>query len=587
MSAAAAGPLRPDPSRPNPSRPDPGPEPAPPQPRRRFRLLKVYRTLLRVLASYGWVKLAALVRGAAWRERALPACHRASARRVKETILEVQGLFIKVGQLISILSNFLPADFRGDLEALQDRIPPRPLADIRARLRAELGGEPEQLFASFEPLPIASASLAQVHAATLADGRRVAVKVQHLDIEETARRDLATIRRILGLVQLLLGIRGLTEVYEQVRDTLAEELDFGREADSLEAIAANFEGDPEIGFPAVVRELSTRRVLTAHFVEGVKISDLDGLAALGVERRALAERVLRAYCRMIFRDGLYHADPHPGNILVRADGGIVFLDFGAVARLSPGMKSGIPQLLEGVLRRNREQILAALQQMGFVERSPESGEVAELVIDYVYSRFLAAVELDSFNLKDIRVDAQMKLEMMADLSRLDVSLRELTATFQVPREWILLERTLLLLMGLCTHLDPEMRPITVVRPYLEELVSGRDWLDLARSAVKDLALSALTLPDDLRRVLRMAHRGEIEVGVRGLGDGARLLYAAAHQALWGLLALGTGALAYLARVRGDEPFALGFAGACGFFLLCLAGSLWRARRLGRRARRGR
>lgn len=566
---------------------DTGAVPGPRPPRRRFRLLKVYRTLARVLASYAWVKVAGVLLGAGWRERALPACHRRSARRVRDTILEVQGLFIKVGQLVSILSNFLPADFRGDLEALQDRIPPRPLEEIRARLRSELGGEPEELFASFDPQPIASASLAQVHAATLADGQRVAVKVQHLDIEETARHDLATIGRILGLVQLLLGVRGLREVHEQVRDTIAEELDFLREADSLEAIAANFRGHPEVRLPAVVRRLSTRRVLTTHFVDGVKISDLEGLAALGVDRRALAERVVRAYCQMIFRDGLYHADPHPGNILVEPGGGIVFLDFGAVARLSPGMKEGIPQLFEGVLRRNREQILVALQRMGFVQRDPASGEVAETVIDYVYSRFLEAIEIDSFNLKDIRVDAKMKLEMMADMSRLDISLRELTSSFQVPREWILLERTLLLLIGLCTHLDPEMRPATVVRPYLEELIDGRDWLDLVRSVVKDLALSALTLPDDVRRVLRMAHRGELEVGVRGLGEGARLLYAGGHQLLWGLLALGTGALAYFAHLRGDRLFAVAFAGAGGFFVLCLGVSLWRTRRLKRRAFTGR
>ncbi len=552
---------------------------------RRFRLLAVYALLVRVLASYGWLKLAGLVRGAAWRERALPACHLRNARRVKETILEVQGLFIKVGQLLSILSNFLPADFRGELEALQDRIPARPLAEIRARLRSELGGEPEELFASFDPEPIASASLAQVHAATLADGRRVAVKVQHLDIEDTARRDLATIRRILGVVELVLGIRGLIEVYEQVHETILEELDFGREADSIEEIAARFRDDPEVGFPLVVRQASTRRVLTTHFVEGVKISDLGSLAALGLDRRALAVRVLSAYCRMIFRDGVYHADPHPGNILVRADGGIVFVDFGAVARLSPGMKAGIPRLLEGVLRRDREQILAALQSMGFVARSADGGEVAELVIDYVYSRFLAAVELESFNLKDIRVDTGLKVEMMADLARLDISLRELTATFQVPREWVLLERTLLLLAGLCTHLDPEMRPLTVVRPYLEELMPGRDWMALVRSVVKDLALSVLTLPEDLRRTLRKAERGELEVGVQGLADGARLLYAAGHQLLWGLFALGTGALAYLARLRADEAFAAGFAAASGFFLLCLVGSLWRARRWSRRLRR--
>ncbi len=553
----------------------------------RSRLLRVWGTLFRVLLSYGGMKLTASLRGAAWAERALPACHRKNARRIKDTILEVQGLFIKVGQLVSILSNVLPADFRNELEELQDRIPPRPLAGIRARLRAELGAEPEELFAHFEPEPLASASLAQVHRATLADGREVAVKVQHADIEITARRDLATLRHIFGLLELILGLRGLGEVHAQVSAMIAEELDFRREAESLQAIAANFPAEGEITFPALIAERSSQRVLTTTFIRGLKATDFEGLAAAGIDRQQLAERVLRAYCQMIFKDGFYHADPHPGNLLIEPSGRLVFLDFGAVARLSAPMKEGILKLLEGVLRRNREQILAALERMGFVARGPEAGEVAAAVVDYVTSRFLAGLELESFNLKDLQFDPKLKLEMMADLARLDVSLRQLTSAFTVPREWILLERTLLLLAGLCTHLDPEMKPMAVVRPYVQDFVLGgdKDWMDLARTLVKDLALSALTLPEEVRRLVRSVNQGEVEINVRGLPESAQLLYAASQQLLWAVLALTTGALATWARLAGDPPLALGLAGAAGVFLLCLAGALVRGRRLQRRAAR--
>lgn len=558
---------------------DPGP--------RRFRLLRVWGTLVRVLASYGGFKLLSVLRASAWAERALPALHRDNARRIKATILAVQGLFIKVGQLISILSNVLPADFRNELEELQDRISPRPLAGIRARLRAELGAEPEQLFLGFEPEPIASASLAQVHVAALADGRKVAVKVQHADIETTARRDLATLRRILRLLGLLFGLKGLTEVHAQVSAMIAEELDFRREAEALTAIAANFPDDGVVGFPQVVPERSTERVLTTTFIDGFKVSDLPALEAAGIDRRQLAERVLRAYCEMIFKHGLYHADPHPGNLLVEPSGRLVFLDFGAVARLSAPMKEGILKLIEGVLRRNREQILTALARMGFVARGPEAGEVAAAVVDYVTSRFLAGLELESFNLQDLQFDPKVKLEMMADLARLDISLRQLTSAFTVPREWILLERTLLLLAGLCTHLDPEMKPMAVVRPYVQELVLGsdQDWMALARTLVKDLALSALTLPEEVRRLVRSVNQGEVEINVRGLPESAQLLYAASQQLLWAVLALSTGALATWARLAGDRNLAMGLGGGAGFFLFCLAASLARGRRLRKLARR--
>jgi predicted unusual protein kinase regulating ubiquinone biosynthesis (AarF/ABC1/UbiB family) len=564
--------------------------PEPTLPARRFRLLRVYGTVARILLSYAAFKLTGIVRGKEWAELALPAVHRRNARRAKATILAVQGLFIKVGQLVSILSNFLPTDFRGELEELQDRIPPRPLAEIRGRIAAELGAPPEALFAAFDETALASASLAQVHAATLADGSRVAVKVQHLDIEVTARRDLVAIRRILKLVQLVLRIRGLLGVYEQVCAMIEEELDFAHEADSLEAIAANFRDDPAVGFPAVIRSRSSRRVLTTELVDGVKITDVAGLAALGVDRSALAERVLGAYCKMIFDDGLYHADPHPGNLLVQAGGRIVFLDFGAVARLSPALQEGIPQFVGGLLRRDRAAILAALRRIGFVQvaRAGASGEdVAERVIDYFYGRFVESLEIDSFNLKDIRFDPRLKVEMIADLGRLDVTLPELAATFQIPREWILLERTILLLLGLCTHLDPEMRPLAVLRPYLERLALGGDWMAVARSVAKTWALTAFQLPGELQRLLRRAERGELEIAVRGTASATQLRYAAAHQLLFGLLALGSGALAYFAHARGDATFAFGFSVSGAVWLLALGASLLRARRWTRKLRRGR
>jgi len=567
-----------------------GPAPSPPRSLlagRRVRLLSVYWLVFRVLVSYGFLHLRGTVRRAEWTERKLFDLHRRNAGLVRETILRVQGLFIKVGQLLSILSNFLPPEFRGELEALQDHIPSRPVTEIRQRLRSDLGAEPEDLFASFDPEPVASASLAQVHTACLEDGRRVAVKVQHLDIESLARLDLRTIRRVLKIVQLFLGVSGLDTVFDEVSAMISEELDFAKEAEHISAIGASFRDDPEVACPEVVPERSSARVLTTTFIEGTKVTDVEELDRRGIDRGALAERVLRAYCQMIFSDGLYHADPHPGNILVRGDGTIVFLDFGAVARLSPGMKSGIPRLVEGMLKRNREEILSALKLMGFVRRRDDDSEIAEQIIDYFYRRFLEGIELDSWNLKDIRVDTRMKIEVMADLSRLDISMREMTSTFQIPREWILLQRTIVLLLGVCTHIAPEMRPMTIIRPYLEEFVLGkdRDWLALASSAVKDMALSVLTIPDEIRRLLHQANRGDAAFELRGLGDGAELLYAAGHQLLYGLLALGSGGLAYLARLHDDTTVAETLGVTCGFFLFCLAGSILKARKWQKRLRR--
>jgi hypothetical protein len=225
--------------------------------------------------------------------------------------------------------------------------------------------------------------------------------------------------------------------------------------------------------------------------------------------------------------------------------------------------------------------------MGFVPRRP-GDDVAQRVIDYVYSRLLDQVELDSWRLADLRFDPRMKVEMLADLRRLDLAVRDLTAAFVVPREWILLLRTLVLLVGVCTRLDPELQPLAVVRPYLEELVLGgdRDRLGLVRAAVKDLGMAALALPGDFHRLLAKAERGELEVEVRGLRDSAGLLYALGHQLLWGGFAVAAGGLASAARAAGDPGLAELLGWTAGGALLLLGGSLWKARKLLRAVRRG-
>ena len=543
--------------------------------------MRAYLVTFRVMWSYAWLRLLRPILGSALYQSRLVELHRRNAQRVERTILALDGLFIKVGQLISILTNFLPEEFRRGLEGLQDQIPARPLSEITETLRVELKADPTEVFVRFDPVPLASASLAQVHEAQLRDGRRVAVKVQHADIDTIARLDLRALRRILSVVQMVTRLRGLESYHADISQMIGEELDFTKEARNIGTIAAHFAGDPMIRFPGVVPELSSRRVLVTELVDGIKVTDVAELRAQGVDRHALAQRILTAYCQMIFVDGVYHADPHPGNILVQSDGGVVFLDFGAVGVLSPQMKAGIPQFLEGVIRRDASKITAALHRMGFLPRDVSDRDAAERVIEYFQRKFLDRVTIDSWKLSDVQVDMRTKLEAMADLRSLDVSFRDLTSMFQVPREWVLVERTVLLLLGLSTHLDPEMNPMRTIQPYLEEYVLGRDrdWAGLVRSAVKEMALSALTIPEGVQKLLSRANRGELEVRVPEIRDAARLLYSAVHQLIYGALAIAAGIIAYLAREQGDvgvERVSAAVALTFGLFLLV---SVIRARRL--------
>jgi predicted unusual protein kinase regulating ubiquinone biosynthesis (AarF/ABC1/UbiB family) len=546
-------------------------------------VVRVYATTARVLASYAWLRLLRPGLAADSYARRLNDRHRHNARRIHDAIVSAGGLFIKVGQLISIMTNFLPPEFRGELEGLQDRLPARPFEEVRQRVESELKEPIDAAFRSFDRVPLATASLAQVHAATLHDGRRVAVKAQHRDIERVASQDLEIIRRILAVVQWFTGVRGLESYHPDISKMIGEELDFGQEAANIRRVGANFAGDPMTRVPTVVAERSTSRVLTTEFIEGTKITDLAGLAARGVDRRSIAERVVTAYCRMIFVDGVYHADPHPGNIFVAPDGAIVFVDFGAVGVLAPHMREGIPAFFEGLIRRDPRRITDAIQTMGFVARDRDSAEVAERAITYFQSTVFDQFTSESWGLGDLQVDMRSRLDALADLRKLDVGFRQLTTTFRVPKDWVLLERTLLLLLGLCTELDPSWNPMTVIRPYLENAVLGedRDWTELLRTSFKEVARTAISLPEDLKKAIARTNRGELEIRVPEIARAARLLYAGVHQLIYTILTTACGVIAYQAYDRGQTLVARWFAVASIVTLVALLVSMRSVRTRGR------
>ena len=336
------------------------------------RFLAVAATLARVLASLR------LGRGEP------SARHRRNAVRVRALALRLQGLLIKLCQWLATRADLLPDEYVEVLSTLQDRVPPRPFRQIRRQVERSLGRPLGTTFARFDRVPIAAASLAQVHEAVLPDGRRVAVKVQYPGIGRIIAADLANLRIFFGGIRRLERNLDLVPLLGEMKRTVTAELDFVNEADNIDVIAALHAGGSDVRIPGVIRELTTREVLTMEFLEGIRVTDVRALRAAGIDPADVARRLIDVYAGQILRHGVFHADPHPGNVRVEpsaAAGGafrLVLLDFGVVKRLPDPLRRGLAEILLAMLRGRPAEMLAGLGKIGFRTRSASYEDLVPL-----------------------------------------------------------------------------------------------------------------------------------------------------------------------------------------------------------------
>ncbi len=543
-----------------------------------YRIRKAYWTAFVVMVSYLWLYLKSKIFGKKYYEKRILDLHLRSAERVRHTIMHLQGLFIKVGQLLSILTNFLPEEFHGPLEALQNQIPARPYQEIEEQIKGELGEAPKQLFSYFNENPLASASIGQVHRATLKSGEQVVVKVQHSNIEKIARVDLNVMQRIVKLTAYFFDIKGIEHAYTQVKKMIEEELDFEQEASSMQAIAVNLKDEPALSIPQIFPAYSTKKILTSQYCEGVKISDTDQLKDWQIDQTDLANRLVHAYCKMVFEDGFYHADPHPGNIMVQEDGTLVFLDFGAVAHLQPYMRTGFLSLIDAAVKNDDEKIINALRTMGFLAEGKDAQKAARQIVDALRQFLQNEVQIEGLNFKDIKVNPFET--SLFNLTR-ELGLKGIANTVQVPKEFVLLNRMVTLLLGICNTLDSNMNPITVLQPYLQKYMLGEQGslVQFITDLIKGSLTNTLALPGELQKTLKMAQKGELELQVEGTLERNRLIYTLGQQLIYVLLLITSLAFAYL-FYKDDaaklQNYALWISGLFAFLLLR---SMWKNRKL--------
>ncbi len=381
-----------------------------------------------------------------------------AARAMYATAVRLEGLLIKASQFIATRADILPDEWVSTLAGLHDRVPPRPFAVIRDQIEGELKRPLAAVFAHFEPVPIASASLAQVHAARLHDGRRCAVKVQYPGIEGIVRADLRNMMLVLKWLAWLERDFDFQIVAREVMKYIPMELDFEHEADNARTIRKNFAGCDDVVVPQVYREFTSRRVLTMELVDGIKVSDVAALDRAGIDKRAVAQKLIDRFCDMILRDGFFHADPHPGNILVQPGPRLVLLDFGLAKDFPANVREGMVRLTFAILISDRAAIIRAFTELGFRTRdgSPETLlALADLFLGQTLRRNKAYAD-------------QELVEKFSD--ELPRALRA-NPIVEVPGDVLLVNRVMGLLSGLGKTLDSQVNLFATLMPYAQRLVA--------------------------------------------------------------------------------------------------------------------
>lgn len=491
--------------------------------------------------------------------------------RIRMALAELGTTFIKLGQVLSTRPDLVGTELAAELAVLQANTRPDPPEVVRATLIAELGRPPEELFAAFEAEAFASASIAQVHRATLATGERIALKIQRAGVREAAATDLEILQALARLAEnhaAFLRPYQPAMLARQFQRTLLRELDFTYERRNLEQFAATFALDETVHFPAVHASWCTRRVLAMECLVGIAASDVEAMRATGVPVAEFARRGANVWLEMIFRDGRYHADPHPGNLLMLQDGVVGVLDCGMVGRIDEGLRQDIEDMLLAAVEKDARELAEIVRRVGKTSRDADHSalqqEIAEFLDDYV-----------DHSLADLDVGAALG-NLLDIVRRYHVVL---------PAPLSLLLRTLIVLDGTSRALDRDFSLAELIEPIYRRAMRRRHgprqlWRRV-RTAGREWHRLLDVLPGDLRTVLGRMREGTLQVHIDHQN-----LDASVNRLVLGIvmaaLLLGASAL-----WSSNAPPRLGGVSLLGLVSYLLAGylglRLWRAaRRVGDR-----
>jgi predicted unusual protein kinase regulating ubiquinone biosynthesis (AarF/ABC1/UbiB family) len=428
---------------------------------------------------------------------------------IRDTFLDLGPTFIKVGQLFSTRADLFPSEYVDELSKLQDRVPAFSYAQVEAIVEQDLGKPISQLFLSFDPIPLAAASLGQVHKAQLHSGEEVVVKVQRPGLKKLFTIDLQILKGIARYFQNHPDWgrgRDWMGIYEECCRILWEEIDYISEGSNADTFRRNFQEYEWVKVPRVFWRYASPRVLTLEYMPGIKISHYEAIEAAGLDRKLIAQLGAKAYLQQLLNDGFFHADPHPGNIAVSPEGGaLIFYDFGMMGRIKTNVREQLMETLFGISQKNADRVVTSLVELGALSPTDDMGPVRRSV-QYMLDNFM-----------DKPFENQSVAEISDDLYEIAYD-----QPFRFPATFTFVMRAFSTLEGVGKGLDPEFNFMEVAKPFALQIMTngntpdGNSFLnELGRQAAQ-VSTSALGLPRRIEDTIEKLERGDLRVRVRSI-----------------------------------------------------------------------
>jgi len=501
-----------------------------------FRHLRRYQQIGRILTRYGFgYVLTQLGIGRAitpglekLRFSSSEILRATPAERVRMVVEELGPTFIKLGQILSTRGDVLPAEFIRELEKLQDTVPATDFTLIQAQVEKELKAPLDQVFPTFDPVPVASASLGQVHLATLPSGEEVAVKVFRPGVDKVIQIDLDILLELAALAEKRTDWGrhyGVLSLVQEFADTLRTEQNYEQEGHNIDRYRQMFAGEGYVRIPKVYWGTTTRRVLTMERIQGIKITDVAALDAAGLDRKEVARHNIAILLKAVLQDGFFHADPHAGNFMVLPNEVIAMMDFGIMGQLDYAERLGLVQLFVGLFRQETDRVVEAFSELGIATKAADRRKL---------SRHLERLRVRYYGLDLENIHAQSFFE---DLMGLAFENR-----LRMPSNLVLVFKAIAMLEGISLQLDPDINVFSEVEPYVREalleLQSPINRLKEIADQMRASTEAMMLLPRQLQRMLeRMeAEEGNLSMTMKGLDEPTRRVTTAANRLVLAILA---------------------------------------------------